>query len=272
MTESILDRISEIFYQLSDAERRVANGVMNDPARAQYLSITELSELAGVGDATVSRFCRRLGFSGFYAFKLELAKALTEKTEERAVGSSIGAVLSDATAALNATAQVLSEDTVLRAAEMICGAERVLCAGAGGSLLIAAECAHLFSTVSPKFFAVPDTHMQLITLSSMKADDVLLLVSYSGATKSGLELIGYAKKCGIKTVLLTGFARSPLGKVADEVLCCAAQEGPYQSGSIPARIAQLLAVDALFRAYCNRNETANERAKCVAEALSDQHL
>ena len=151
-------------------------------------------------------------------------------------------------------------------------AERVLCAGVGGSMLIAAECAHLFSTVNPRVFATPDVHLQIMSLAAMKQGDVLILFSYSGATKSGLDLLSYAKKQGINTVLITGFEKSPLGKQADTVLCCAAHEAPYQSGSMPARMAQLLIVDALFRAYCDSHKESGENAARIVEALSDQHI
>ncbi len=271
MSSSVLSQINQLFYQLPDAERRIAECVIADPVRAQYLSITELSELAGVGDATVTRFCRRLGLAGFYAFKLELAKT-AGKAAPRVPDNGVQEALQDALSALNATAKSLSDEALHRAADLICSARRVLCAGSGGSLLIAAECAHLFTTACNKFFTLPDTHMQLMALSGMEEGDLLLLFSYSGATKSGAELIEYAKRRGVQVVLVSGFAHSPLGAECDVVLQCAAHEGPFQSGSMPARMAQLLAVDTLFRTYCSIDPNATQHAERIAEALSDQHL
>ena len=271
MSVTVLSQINQLFYQLPDAERRIAECVIADPVRVQYLSITELSELAGVGDATVTRFCRRLGLAGFYAFKLELAKAASEAPAPTP-DNGVQTALQDAMGALNATAKSLSDEVLHRAAERLLHARRVLCAGAGGSLLIAAECAHLFTTVCTKFFALPDTHMQLMALSGMEKGDVLLLFSYSGATKSGAELIEYAKRRGVHVLLVSGFAHSPLGEQCDAVLQCAAHEGPFQSGSMPARMAQLLAIDTLFRTYCSIDKTVTQHAERIAEALSDQHL
>lgn len=272
MSERMTDKISSAFYDLSDAERRVAECVMRDPGAAQYLSITELATEAGVSDATVTRFCRKLGQSGFYAFKLELAKTLHTKPEKRGVDAEISVALNAATAALNATAEALSKTSLQDAVQLLTSADRVLCAGSGGSMLIAMECAHLFATASNKFTALSDTHMQLMALASMKAGDVLLLASFSGATKDGMELIRCAKRYGIKVVLLTGFASSPLGERADVVLCCAAHESPYEGGSMPARMAQLLTIDTLYRTYCDADTGAREQALRIAEALSEQHL
>lgn len=35
-----------------------------------FMSISELAEEAGVAEATISRFCKRLGYKGYSAFKL----------------------------------------------------------------------------------------------------------------------------------------------------------------------------------------------------------
>ena len=50
----------------------------------QYMSISELAEECTVADATISRFCRRLGLTGYNAFKLELAKASMTRDSHRA--------------------------------------------------------------------------------------------------------------------------------------------------------------------------------------------
>ena len=39
-----------------------------------YASITELAELAGTSEATVTRVCTKLGYSGFQALKVSVAR------------------------------------------------------------------------------------------------------------------------------------------------------------------------------------------------------
>ena len=43
--------------------------------KTQFMSISELAEEAGVAEATISRFCRRLGYKGYNAFKLAVANS-----------------------------------------------------------------------------------------------------------------------------------------------------------------------------------------------------
>ena len=57
------------------------------------------------------------------------------------------------------------------------------------------------------------------------------------------------------------------------MLRCGSNEGPFQSGSVPAKIAQLVVMDLLFQEYCHRNRRAcQENIQRIADALSDMHL
>ena len=148
-----------------------------------------------------------------------------------------------------------------------------MCFGSGSSMILAQECANLFSTVTGKFFAVADAHTQLSTLATMGKDDIIFLFSYSGATTGGISILELAKSRGIKTILVTRFSKSPAAKLADVVLCCGSNEGPYQFGSVPAKIAQLVVIDFLFQEYYHRNQEACDKNRYqIGAVLADMHI
>ncbi|MBQ8849943.1 MAG: MurR/RpiR family transcriptional regulator [Clostridia bacterium] len=276
---NIINKIRSRYYSLSPAEQKVANYVLSNHEKIQFMSISELAELVEVSDATVTRFCRSLGLKGFNLFKIELATAIAEtrapSIQEKADGvlTSGEESAADSKKAIDETISLLDKDAIKQVIDLFGLADRVLCAGSGGSMRIANECAHLFSIVEPKFLAVTDFHSQISAIATMKKNDVLLLISYSGATINGMELLELTKKLGIKSILITRFKRSPLAKLADVTLCCGSNEGPYQMGSIAAKIALLTLGDVIFREYRKENaETAEENIKRVASALSDKHL
>ena len=82
-SSNVFDTISRSYYELTAAERRTADYVLKNRDRSQYLSIGELAEESGVAEATVSRFCRRLGYKGYNAFKLAIANAGADVGENR---------------------------------------------------------------------------------------------------------------------------------------------------------------------------------------------
>ncbi|MBQ2960557.1 MAG: MurR/RpiR family transcriptional regulator [Oscillospiraceae bacterium] len=275
----IFEHIHASYYQLTAAERKVADYVLNRQAQVQFMSITQLADECGTADATVSRFCRSLGLKGFNAFKMELARhsaPAAEEKEEHPFDTLPGRcreIGRMGIEAVNQTIELVNESDVERAVEMLDKAGRVYCFGAGGSMLMAKEFAHLFSNVTNKFTAVSDSHMQMIAAASMSQDDVMVLFSYSGATTLGLQELELARARGVKTILVTRFNKSPAANLADVVLRCGSNEGPFQFGSVPAKIAQLIVMDVLFQEYCARNsEQCEKSTEAIAAALSSMHL
>ncbi len=276
---NIINVIRSRYYSFSPAEQKVANYVLTNYEKIQFMSISELAELSEVADATVTRFCKSLDLKGFNVFKIELAKCIAEKrapethSEADDVLSSGRQSAAESKEAIDETVALLDRDAIHRAIELFEGAGRIMCAGSGGSMRMADECAHLLSIVDPKFVAVSDSHSQVSNLATMKKNDVILLISYSGATVNGIELLELTKKLGIKSILITRFKKSPLSKLADVTLCCGSKEGPYQMGSVAAKMALLTLIDVIFREYRHRNvDLAEENIKRIAAALSDKHL
>ena len=277
---NILERIHASYYQLTAAERKVADYVLARHDQVQFMSITQLADECGTAEATVSRFCRSLKLKGFNAFKIELAKhsvsGSAPKTAEHDADTQAGRIADVGRLAIEAVHQTLDlvePHKITHAVEMLESAPHVMCIGSGGSMILASECAHLFSTVTGKFYAVSDSHSQMSATATMGQQDVIILFSYSGATTSGIQVLELARDKGIRTILITRFNKSPAAKLADVVLRCGSNEEPFQFGSVPAKIAQLIVVDVLFQEYCHRNQDAcEENIQRIASALSGKHI
>ena len=51
--------------QMSAAMEKIAGLLLESPTAPLHLSITELAEQAGTSAATVTRFCRAIGYAGY---------------------------------------------------------------------------------------------------------------------------------------------------------------------------------------------------------------
>ena len=76
MTTTILDAMTEQYNSLTRSGKKLANYIFSHTGEAQYLSITSLAESCGVSEASITRFCRALGLSGYNELKLALAKSI----------------------------------------------------------------------------------------------------------------------------------------------------------------------------------------------------
>ena len=279
----VFTRINREYYQLTSAEKKIADYMLLQRQECQYMSISEMAEVADVAEATVSRFCRRLGYKGYSAFKLAVAGSSPSQRPmsplygeihpEDSLGDMCQKIYAADVDAITQTLALINPAAVTTAADLLLAADRVLCMGLGGSMVIAQEAAHLFSTALSNFYAVEDSHFQAIRCALLTPKDVVIYFSYSGSTKDVVDVMKIAQERGAKTILITRFPKSPGASCADVVLECGAREGPLQMGSIAARMGQLYLIDVLFSEVCRRDmETCRERRKQVADALADKHL
>ena len=279
----VFTRINREYYQLTSAEKKIADYMLLQRQECQYMSISEMAEVADVAEATVSRFCRRLGYKGYSAFKLAVAGAGSgqrpmnplygEIQAEDSLGDMCQKIYAADVDAITQTLALINPAAVTAAADMLLAADRVLCMGLGGSMILAREAAHLFSTALPNFYPVDDSHFQAIRAALLTPGDAVMYFSYSGSTRDMVDLMKIARERGAKIILITRFPKSPGAALADVVLECGAKEGPLQMGSVAARMGQLFITDVLFNEVCRRDMgDCRERRKQVADALADKHL
>lgn len=281
--QSVFVHIGTEYYTFTAAEKKLADYILSVQERISRMSISELAGACGVADATVSRFCRRLGYKGYPDFKIAVANASVHRLEDNPLSGEITQedtleaisqkLLTANSLAMTQTLEVLNLSDVSEAAAVLRKARSVLCMGQGGSMLIASEAAHLFSTITNKFRPVSDSHMQAMAAAMMDEGDAILFFSYSGSTVAMLDTLKTARERGGSIILITRFPNSPGAALADIVLQCGANENPLQSGSIPARIAQMYLLDILFSEYTRKNlEEAKEHRNRIAQALAAKHV
>lgn len=280
--DNAINRITDAYYQLTTSEKKLANFVVANGPKAQRMSISEMAEECGVAEATISRFCRRLGYSGYGVFKLAIASASGRSSPsplngeiqpEDSIAEMCRKLAGADIEAITETQELIRSEDIRAAADAILAADKVICMGQGGSMLMAQETAHLFSTAFSGFFAINDSHMQAITVSQLSERDMILYFSYSGSTKELLDLLRITKARKVKSLLITRYPNSPGAALADLMLQCGSIEGPLQLGSVAARVAQLYLVDVLFSEVCRRDlEGCRLRREQVADALAEKHV
>lgn len=247
---------------LTKSGRIIAEYLTQNAQQAQYWSISVLASQCGVAEATISRFCRALGFDSYNEMRIALARA--NASVDQPVGEALAPGVNTATLcrhagalavkAINDAASASDPEAVDRAAALLQRAKQVFCFGQGSSQLLADDIWARFSTLSTKFHTAGDNHMQAITASLMAPEDVILFVSYSGATRDMMETLRLAKANGASVILLTHSPNVPGAALADVVLPCGAAQSPLDGGSLPAKIAMLFAAEVLVLRYTVDNQ------------------
>ena len=66
--------IKALYPQMGRGEKRIADWILLHPHQIIGMSISELADVCGCGDATIVRFSRRLGLSGYQGLKIGVAQ------------------------------------------------------------------------------------------------------------------------------------------------------------------------------------------------------
>jgi len=270
---NIIAQLRNAYSDFRPAERKVVDAVLSNPSRAVHLTITELALEAGVSDATVVKFCKRLGCRGFQEFKILLAQDVAVKTQpiygaielDDDVETIRDKIFQASITALQDTWQVLDPKTLQTAVQILSSAGEIHFYGIWASGNVAVDAAQKFSRIGLRANAFVDYHAQITRASLLKPGDVAVGISYSGETWEIVDALQTARSAGAATIAITNYPSSPVAGAADHVLLISSQESILRGGAISSRIAQLSVIDTLFIAVAlvdyGRSMQAVERTK-----------
>lgn len=280
-TNLLLD-IQLSYNQFTKTEKKIADFITHNTNQVLFMSITDLSEACGVADASVHRFCRTMGVKGYQEFKMKLSlsvspdqnQTLDRDKSSRKVDSlevTLDNILQNHINALKETKMLMQKEELEKTVRMMEEADNIYFFGIGDSLLTAREARNKFLRISKKVSSIDDPHMQAMAASMAGEKDLIFIISYSGATKDNVYVAKIAKRVGARVVGITRFIKSPLTSYTDTLLVCGSNEGPFDGGSMGAKLSQLYIIDVLFQEYYRRNqEESVENNRKTSRAVVDK--
>lgn len=260
--QSCILRIKSSYFSFSEKEKQIADYVLKDPKQMVHKSINQVADDLDVADATVFRFCKRLGYKGYQAMKIALAadivtpiKDIHEQILESDAEIDIASkVVKSNIRTLEETLNIMNGEVLERAVSVLNTAQKIDFYGNGGSGVIAMDAHHKFIRTGKNSSAYSDTHMQLMSASQLTEKDAAVFISHSGTNKDLLEVLSVAKENGAVCIAITNYATTPLSKHADLVFYTVSEETAYRSEALSSRIAQLTIVDLLFVNFMMKNK------------------
>ncbi|WP_461513426.1 MurR/RpiR family transcriptional regulator [Rhizobium mongolense] len=139
--------ISDAINTAPNALARIAFSIFKDPEAVLTLSIADLARNTGSGSASIIRFCRMLGFSGFREFKIALSGEIERRKafglarpvapEDVSLAPRVAALSTAIQNSIAASAQGFDELQICDLANRVRAARRVEVFGTGPSSICA---------------------------------------------------------------------------------------------------------------------------------------
>ena len=270
--------ISSIYNSLTKAEKKVADAVLGSPDDALLETVTDLAERAGVGETSVIRFCRKLGFRGYHEFKLSIAQDLVHapsySTEEVKPEDDVLTVARKITAKnetmLKKTLDLIQADQLQRAVERMLAAEKIYVFGVGSSGITALDLHYRLMRIGMNVEAHRDAHIIAMCASLVRKGQLVFGISTSGSTKDLVDPLKMAKANGAETICLTSHMRSPITAHADTVLLVPSREMPTEGGALSTKITNIHLLDILCTLIQLAKSDAKAALKKTAHSVADK--
>jgi RpiR family murPQ operon transcriptional repressor len=255
---SVSNKIIAKRSQLSQSGRLVADWIVENAAKAAYMTSQELAKEAQVSQSTIVKFTQRLGFKGYSEFKLALSEDIGRKQAIASTPLHSGIFADDPLAviaqklikaktdAMIQTTNALSFDACNQAAQWLSDARTVQIVGIGGSALTAKDLGYKLLKLGITALTEQDSHVQIAVARTLTEKDVQIAISFSGERKEILVAAEAAKEQGAKVIALSSPNKSKLRHIADITFDTIADEVENRSSAIASRSAQNVITDLLF--------------------------
>lgn len=271
----ILKDIRRLYGDMFDAEKKVADYILANPATVVRMSMADLARQSGTSDATVLRMCRHIGQSGFYQLKINLAMELNSDAEAQGASGRSGDGPRDLVdfvdeAAKNITSipKSLSTEQVEEAVSALVAAERVYTFGWGSTYAVAFDLAHrLMRSGKPTHTSENVEHLMRLLLLA-RPGEVLVTISHSGDSTYTVECMRVAHDAGMRVILITNAADSEASQHADIVLATNARDDILGNWGHTSHVAEMVVCDLLL--FRLREELANTDAGNASERVMAQ--
>ena len=242
-------------------ERKIAAYLFGNFDKSLHSTLLELADGIGVSDASIVRFCKSIGYTGFQEYKINAAMQCVP--EPRLYNPSLSVDDSPAelcnkifaieSSALEQTKQELDIKVMNEVADLLINAKRINLVGTGGSAISARDFQHKLLKIGVRAELQEDKDLQLMSASLLTENDVLFAISHSGSNLHVAETIDLAKKQNAKVVTLTMKSKNVVVEKADYPLYVVSEKTIFESESFSARLAQLAMLDCLVALMAFKN-------------------
>ena len=266
---------------MPSAMARVADYLLHNPQAPLTLSIGELAERAGTSAATVTRFCRTIGYSGYVELRVssatDVGRSTTLDSWATGIGRTFGPddspeellriLIGSHTRMLREATSAIDLAVMTEVSRRIALSTHVDIYGVGGSAMLADELQGRLYRIGVKTYAWAEVHTGLTSAAIQDERTVAIGISTTGRTDETIQMLAEAGRAGALTVAISNNPTSPLAELADLSIVTSIHEQFLQPDDLSAKHGQLLVLDLLYLLVA-QEDFDRSSAKLAASALA----
>lgn len=275
---SVISKMKEMQSELTAKEKKISKYILQHLDKIVYMNTYQIADKCKVSQASVVRFAKKLGYSGFPEFKISFGRDMGRRDVEEKINfiyediqetdeldDLIKKIAYANSNIIQDTYSILDTNTVKEAVEIIKNARKIFILGAGYSGIVAKDFHYKLGELGMNSICEADYHIQLASISTLNENDVVFVISQGGKTVDIYNLVKEARKRKAKIISVTQMLSNPIRDLADIKISTIMEKNNFRSTALSSRIAQLTIIDIIYVALITENKELAE--KYIGDAM-----
>lgn len=267
MEKTVIDIICAEYDSFFDSEKKIANYIINHYDKVVDMTVSELAKASGSSDASVSRFCRRVGMKSFHQLKIMLAQQMveTDTGKIKAVSNHISIddysqslqnILSNKMEEIRQTISNMDNEDLPVMLKKIRTARLVQFVAVGNTIPVIVDGAFKFNQIGIHAITSEIWEAQIASVYNLTKEDVVIAVSNSGESKGVIAALEAARERGVPSIAVTNNPVSSAAKLANYHITTTTREKLFLDGYCFSRVSATTVIEVLYLFLTSMNKDA----------------
>ena len=253
----IIDELRTPSFKVTKSDKILIQYIQENIEDVSYMPISQIAKESNIGEATITRFSKKMGFGSLQDFKVTLAQEISISNKSKTIINSniendepaidtAKKLLSSNITTLEKTVDLINNQDIHNCANMIINARRIYFVGIGYSGIIAQDSNYKFMRIGLNCVSFDSSHTMIMMASIMEKDDLLIAISHTGETDAIIKTVELAKQNNVDVISITQNQESKLKDISDVNLAYVSEETILETGSISSKLAQIFLLDLIY--------------------------
>lgn len=256
MEKTVMDTICSSYDNFFDSEKKIAKYIINHYDKVVEMTVGQLANASGSSEASVSRFCKKIGVKGFHHLKISLAKEMVDSDIEDVnisnhisydeISQSLQNILANKVEELKQTVSLMDNDQLKVILDVLYRARTVQFVAVGNTIPVAIDGVFKFNQIGISAIGSTIWETQVGNIYNLTKEDVVLAISNSGESRGVITSMEAAKEVGATTISITNNDQSTIAKASDYHITTATREKLFLDGYCFSRVSATTVIEILY--------------------------
>lgn len=275
MASVVISKIISLQSSFTVSENEISQFVINNPDFVITNTITNLAKKIGTSEASINRFCKKVGYKGFNNFKIALAQNnhysnMRKENSLNADSSIIESMSLDYIQLIKNTSAMLNEESLNNSVELIKEAETIHVISLINTSFIANELAFKLSLIGLKVKSHIDKLDIHLCTSNLSSKDLLIVIAPTLLCNDIYPALMMAREREAKIISITSTDSPKLDDIVDVKLITPDKIIANNSLALSNSLMLLFTIDLIYGLLLRDDKTLRQR-KLNSDTIINTH-